>query len=32
MSDTRFWKLVVVINGAVPLAMLAWDASQGELV
>lgn len=31
MSDTRFWKLVVVINGAVPLAMLAWDASQGEL-
>jgi glycine betaine catabolism B len=31
MSDTRFWKMVVVINGAVPLAMLAWDASQGEL-
>jgi len=31
MSETRFWKAVVVINGAVPLAMLAWDASRGEL-
>ena len=31
MSDNRFWKVVVVINGVVPLAMLAWDASQGEL-
>jgi glycine betaine catabolism B len=31
MSDTRFWKLVVIVNGAVPLALLAWDASHGEL-
>jgi ferredoxin-NADP reductase/DMSO/TMAO reductase YedYZ heme-binding membrane subunit len=31
MSDTRFWKVVVVINGAVPFAMLAWDGLQGNL-
>jgi glycine betaine catabolism B len=31
MSDNRFWKVVVVINGVVPLAMLAWDAFHGEL-
>jgi glycine betaine catabolism B len=31
MSDTRFWKLVVVINGAVPFAMLVWDGFQGNL-
>ncbi len=31
MSDSRFWKIVVVINGAVPLALLTWDANRGEL-
>ena len=31
MSDSRFWKTVVVINGLVPLTLLAWDAYHGEL-
>ena len=31
MSDSQFWKRVVVINGAVPLALLTWDAISGEL-
>jgi ferredoxin-NADP reductase/DMSO/TMAO reductase YedYZ heme-binding membrane subunit len=31
MSDSRFWKLVLVANGAVPLALLTWDELNGEL-
>src|SRR5215510_2293653 len=31
MLDTRFAKLVVLVNGAVPLAMLAWDAAHNNL-
>jgi glycine betaine catabolism B len=31
MSEIRFWKMVVVINGAVPFAMLGWDGFQGNL-
>jgi len=31
MEDTRFAKLVVLVNGAVPLCMLAWDAVHNNL-
>src|SRR5262249_27548651 len=31
MQDTRFAKLVVLVNGAVPLCMLAWDAVHNNL-
>ena len=31
MQDTRFAKLVVLVNGAVPLLMLAWDAVHNNL-
>jgi hypothetical protein len=31
MRDPAFAKLVVLVNGAVPLAMLAWDALQHRL-
>src|SRR5215469_3129773 len=30
-SDIRFAKLLVLINGAVPLALLAWDAFHDQL-
>jgi len=31
MQDTRFAKVVVLVNGAVPLLMLAWDAAHNNL-
>jgi sulfoxide reductase heme-binding subunit YedZ len=31
MKDVRFAKAVVLINGAVPLVMLAWDAAHNNL-
>jgi sulfoxide reductase heme-binding subunit YedZ len=31
MKDPRFAKFVVLVNGAVPLAMLCWDGWHGEL-
>lgn len=31
MRDVRFWKLVLIINGLVPLALLIWDALHGQL-
>ena len=31
MKDPRFGKLVVLVNGLVPLAMLLWDALRGRL-
>jgi DMSO/TMAO reductase YedYZ heme-binding membrane subunit len=31
MKDPRFAKFVVLVNGAVPLALLGWDAKQGQL-
>ena len=31
MKDPRFAKFVVLVNGAVPLGMLAWDAYEGQL-
>jgi methionine sulfoxide reductase heme-binding subunit len=31
MNDTRFLKLVVIINSLVPLAMLGWDALRNRL-
>ncbi|HVT90697.1 MAG TPA: protein-methionine-sulfoxide reductase heme-binding subunit MsrQ [Tepidisphaeraceae bacterium] len=31
MKDWEFAKFVVLVNGAVPLALLAWDQSQGHL-
>jgi ferredoxin-NADP reductase/DMSO/TMAO reductase YedYZ heme-binding membrane subunit len=31
MSSVRFHRTVILINGAVPLALLVWDAAQGEL-
>jgi DMSO/TMAO reductase YedYZ heme-binding membrane subunit len=31
MKDVGFAKFVVLVNGAVPLAMLAWDATHGGL-
>jgi glycine betaine catabolism B len=31
MKDTRFAKLVVFVNGAVPMALLLWDAWQHQL-
>jgi len=31
MKDIRFAKFLVFINGGVPLALLAWDASQHQL-
>lgn len=31
MNELRFWKLVVILNCGVPLAILAWDAAQGSL-
>ena len=31
MKDPRFAKLVLLINGVVPLGMLAWDAYNGQI-
>jgi sulfoxide reductase heme-binding subunit YedZ len=31
MQDTRFAKVVVLVNGAIPLGMLAWDAAHNNL-
>lgn len=31
MKDARFAKTVLLVNGLVPLAMLAWDAVRGRL-
>src|SRR3982751_4719481 len=31
MNDVRFNKVLILVNGAVPLALLAWDASTGSL-
>jgi len=31
MRDTRFAKLLLVFNAAVPLALLGWDAAHGNL-
>jgi sulfoxide reductase heme-binding subunit YedZ len=31
MKDPRFAKLVVLVNGLVPLALMAWDAWRGKL-
>jgi len=31
MSDVRFAKLVVLVNGCVPLGMVMWDARMGQL-
>ncbi|HKF53791.1 MAG TPA: protein-methionine-sulfoxide reductase heme-binding subunit MsrQ [Blastocatellia bacterium] len=31
MQDTRFARLVVFVNGAVPLVLLAWDAAHNNL-
>ena len=31
MKDTAFYKFVVLVNGAVPLAMLCWDAYWHQL-
>lgn len=31
MNDVKFNKIVVFINSIVPLALLAWDASRGNL-
>jgi sulfoxide reductase heme-binding subunit YedZ len=31
MKDAAFAKLVLFVNSAVPLALLVWDASQGQL-
>jgi DMSO/TMAO reductase YedYZ heme-binding membrane subunit len=31
MKDPGFAKFVLLVNGAVPLGMLAWDAYQGQL-
>jgi ferredoxin-NADP reductase/DMSO/TMAO reductase YedYZ heme-binding membrane subunit len=31
MTNARFAKLVVWVNGAVPAALLVWDASRGQL-
>ena len=31
MKDYRFAKLVVFVNGLIPLALLCWDASRGRL-
>jgi len=30
-NDIRFGKFLVLLNGAVPLALLAWDAAHGKL-
>ena len=31
MKDTRFAKFVVALNGAVPMALLGWDAYHYDL-
>jgi ferredoxin-NADP reductase/DMSO/TMAO reductase YedYZ heme-binding membrane subunit len=31
MSPVAFYRLLVILNGAVPLLMLGWDAYQGQL-
>ncbi|HVJ68643.1 MAG TPA: hypothetical protein VM510_11690, partial [Caulifigura sp.] len=31
MKDLPFLKLLVALNGLVPLGMLAWDAAHGQL-
>ncbi|WP_165700731.1 2Fe-2S iron-sulfur cluster-binding protein [Alienimonas californiensis] len=31
MFDAAFWRWAAIINGGVPLALLAWDAWQGAL-
>ena len=31
MKDPRFAKFVVLVNGLVPLALIAWDAARGRL-
>lgn len=31
MNDVKFGKILIFINSLVPLALLAWDASAGEL-
>lgn len=30
MSEIQFWKLLLIINGLIPLALLGWDALQGK--
>lgn len=31
MNQLQFIRLLVILNGAVPLLMLAWDAYRGQL-
>ena len=31
MQDVKFYKLVILVNGLVPLALLGWDAYRGRL-
>ena len=31
MSPVAFYRLLVILNGAVPLLMLCWDAYHGQL-
>ncbi|CAN5209943.1 hypothetical protein BH09SUM1_BH09SUM1_07900 [soil metagenome] len=31
MRDTGFWKFVIIVNAAVPLAFLGWDAAHHQL-
>src|SRR3982751_1604514 len=31
MNDFKFYKVLIAVNGGVPLALLAWDASSGSL-
>lgn len=31
MNDLKFWKFLVIVNGSVPVALLAWDAWNGRL-
>ena len=31
MNQVQFYRLLVIVNGAVPLAILAWDAWRGNL-
>ncbi|WP_148227192.1 FAD-binding oxidoreductase [Planctopirus limnophila] len=30
VSEIQFWKLLLIINGLIPLALLGWDALQGK--
>ncbi|MBA4030937.1 MAG: hypothetical protein C0478_08600 [Planctomyces sp.] len=30
MSEIQFWKLLLIFNGLIPLALIGWDAARGQ--